>query len=112
MGVVRYNLFMPMNISIRNLTKSFPLPGSQQRAVLSDINMEVEPGDFVAVLGESGCGKSTFLNLIAGLESPSGGEIWLEGPNRPTQKVCGPHPSRIMLFQQPSLLPWLIRLTV
>ena len=96
-----------MNISIRNLAKSFPLSGTRQRVVLDDINLEVDAGDFVAVLGESGCGKSTFLNLIAGLEPSSGGEIWLEGPNRPTQKVCGPHPSRILLFQQPSLLPWL-----
>lgn len=96
-----------MNISIRNISKKYRLSRGRSLSVLADISFEVEEGEFISVVGASGSGKSTFLNLVAGLDSPSSGEIWLEGPNRPTQRISGPHPSRIMLFQQPSLLPWL-----
>ena len=54
------------------------------------------------IVGESGCGKTTLLNLIAGLETPSGGEILEDGA-----PIHGIHPSRAILFQQPALLPWL-----
>ncbi len=96
-----------MNVSIRNVSKSFPGRGRQNHAVLQDIDLYIDRGDFVAILGESGCGKSTLLKMVAGLISPTSGEIRVDGPNRPTLRVHGPDPSRSMLFQQPSLLPWL-----
>ena len=96
-----------MKISIRNISKNYRLARGRSLAVLADINLEVEEGEFVSVVGASGSGKSTFLNLLAGLDSPSCGEIWLGEPDRPAIKISGPHPSRTMLFQQPSLLPWL-----
>lgn len=96
-----------MNLSIRNLTKTFFPPGGAEVPILADINLEVREGDFVVLLGESGSGKSTFLHMLAGLEAPTAGEIWQDGLNRPTEKVTGPHPSRLLLFQQPTLLPWL-----
>ncbi len=93
-----------MRILLRNIGKRF---GRRSRFVLEGIDLDIERGDFVAILGESGCGKSTLLKMIAGLVPPTTGEIRLEGPNRPTVRVHGPDPSRMMLFQQPSLLPWL-----
>jgi len=70
--------------------------------VLKDISFDIEPGDFVIILGESGCGKTTLLNLLAGLETPSSGSICVDG-----REISGIHPSRSMLFQQPALIPWL-----
>ncbi|MEW6427427.1 MAG: ABC transporter ATP-binding protein [Thermodesulfobacteriota bacterium] len=96
-----------MNVRIRNLGKSFPRSGGEDEAVLADINFDIAAGDFIAIVGESGCGKSTLLKLLAGLETAATGEILTEGRNRPTERIVGPHPSRSMLFQQPSLLPWL-----
>ncbi len=93
-----------MRILLRDIGKRF---GRRGRFVLQGIEMDIGRRDFVAVLGESGCGKSTLLKMIAGLVPPTTGEILLEGPNRPTERVHGPAPSRSMLFQQPSLLPWL-----
>lgn len=70
--------------------------------MLKDISFSIEPGDFVIILGESGCGKTTLLNLLAGLEQPTSGAIYMNG-----KKIMGIHPSRSMLFQQPALIPWL-----
>ena len=64
-------------LSVRNLRKSFP--GPQTRAVFAGVDLELAPGDYVAVMGESGVGKSTLLNLIAGLENADGGSIKLDG---------------------------------
>jgi len=91
-----------MAIEIRNLEKEYRMPSGKTFEVLKDISFTIEDGDFVMILGESGCGKSTFLNILAGLVPASHGEVHL-GDTR----VEGPHPSRSILFQQPSLLPWL-----
>ena len=64
-------------LSVRNLSKSFS--GPRAKTVLRDISFELEPGDYVAVMGESGIGKSTLLNLIAGLDRPDSGEVLLDG---------------------------------
>ena len=64
-------------LSVRNLRKSFS--GPQTRAVFAGVDLELAPGDYVAVMGESGVGKSTLLNLIAGLENADGGSIKLDG---------------------------------
>ncbi len=67
-------------LSIRGLAKSYPgPPGTRARAVFAGVDLELAAGDYVAVRGESGSGKSTFLNLVAGLERPDSGAIALEG---------------------------------
>ena len=64
-------------LSVRNLSKSFS--GPRAKTVLRDISLELEAGDYVAVMGESGIGKSTLLNLIAGLDRPDSGQVFLDG---------------------------------
>jgi nitrate/nitrite transport system ATP-binding protein len=76
--------------------------GSKRVEVLRDIDLHVEEGEFVAVLGFSGTGKTTLISLIAGLIEPDAGEILLRG-----KKVDGPGPGRGVVFQNYSLLPWL-----
>ncbi|QNN58077.1 ABC transporter ATP-binding protein [Diaphorobacter ruginosibacter] len=69
--------------------------------VLDDVSVQVEPGEFVALLGPSGCGKSTLLRLVAGLEAPVQGRITQDGSD-----IAQPDPSRIVVFQDPTLFPW------
>lgn len=69
--------------------------------ILEQINMDIASGDFVCLLGQSGCGKSTFLRLMAGLEIPSGGEILVDG-----EPLLESGADRSMVFQDYSLFPW------
>ena len=69
--------------------------------VLDGIDLQVSPGEFIALVGQSGCGKSTVLRLLAGLEAPSRGEILVDG-----EPVAGPAPERALVFQDATLLPW------
>lgn len=82
-------------LTIRNLVKNF-----ESRTVLKGINLEINPGQFTAIIGRSGCGKSTLLRLIAGLERANEGTIRLDGNYLP-----GYSDTRIM-FQEARLLPW------
>jgi putative ABC transport system ATP-binding protein len=68
-------------LTVRQLTKSFPgaTPTAPRRPVLSGIDLDVRAGEYVAIMGESGIGKSTLLNLIAGLDTPDGGTISIAG---------------------------------
>ena len=91
-----------MKIDFQKLTKDYQRPGRKPHVVLKDISFSIEPGDFVTILGESGCGKTTLLNMLAGLEKPTSGNILING-----EPLQGIHPSRSMLFQQPALIPWL-----
>ena len=91
-----------MKIDIQGLTKTYRKPDRTEHTVLSDITFSIDKGDFVIVLGESGCGKTTLLNLIAGFEKPSSGAVYADG-----EIVDRVHPSRLMLFQRPALIPWL-----
>ena len=68
---------------------------------LEDFSLEVEEGEFLAIVGPSGCGKSTFLNVVAGLTFPVAGEITVYG-----KPVTGPGPDRAVVFQDYALMPW------
>lgn len=87
-----------MFLTIQDVQKNF---GNNEQ-VLKDINLSIEEGEFVSLLGPSGCGKSTLLNIVAGLLSPSEGQITLEN-----QKIIKPGKDRGMVFQQAALFPWL-----
>lgn len=69
---------------------------------LKDINLDIKAGEFISVIGHSGCGKSTVMNLIAGLLTPTDGVLLVGG-----REVSGPGPDRAVVFQNHSLLPWL-----
>jgi nitrate/nitrite transport system ATP-binding protein len=69
---------------------------------LQDINLEVAEGEFVAIVGYSGAGKTTLISMVAGLVQPDAGQVLMNG--RP---VTGPGPDRAIVFQNYSLLPWL-----
>lgn len=72
-------------LKLKNVRKSFPGPDpGRPRAVLAEVSLSLEPGDYIAIMGESGVGKSTLLNLIAGLDVPDSGDILLEGRNLAT----------------------------
>lgn len=69
---------------------------------LHDINLNIEHGEFVCVVGTSGCGKTTLLQLLAGFVQPTQGAIEIGG-----ESITGPDPTRGVVFQQPTLYPWL-----
>jgi NitT/TauT family transport system ATP-binding protein len=80
-------------IRLRDVDKTFG-SGHQRVTALHDVDLEVEQGEFVCLIGASGCGKSTILNLVAGLESPSAGTVDVEG-------------RAALMFQESALFPWL-----
>jgi NitT/TauT family transport system ATP-binding protein len=88
-------------IEIRNVTKTFPARSAPALTALDDISLDIAAGEFVTLVGPSGCGKSTLLDLIAGLTSPTSGELIVGG--RP---VTGPGLDRGVVFQQYALFPW------
>ena len=88
-------------LEAKNIEKYFQHDGKQLKT-LDGINLNVNDGEFVCIVGTSGCGKSTFLRTIAGLEIPDGGEILLDG-----QPLSDTGPDRIMVFQEGALFPWL-----
>ncbi|MFZ3203605.1 MAG: ABC transporter ATP-binding protein [Pseudomonas sp.] len=88
-------------LSIEQLDKSF-VRGNLASQVLKNINLRIDKGEFISIIGHSGCGKSTVLNIVAGLLDPSLGVVILDG-----KEVSGPGPDRGMVFQNHSLLPWL-----
>lgn len=88
-------------LSINNVSKSYG-KGSSRTDVLKDINLEIKEGEFVAIVGFSGTGKTTLISTIAGLIKPDSGEVKLDG-----KKVTGPSSERGVVFQSYSLMPWL-----
>jgi len=69
---------------------------------LRNVNLDIREGEFITIIGHSGCGKSTVLNLVAGLLEPSSGLLFCAG-----REIAGPGPERAVVFQNHSLLPWL-----
>jgi nitrate ABC transporter ATP-binding subunit len=92
---------MIVPLELTGLTKVFPTPTGPFVAV-KDVNATIQAGEFVAILGHSGCGKSTVLSMLAGLEQASLGGVVIDGT-----EVTGPGPERAIVFQAPCLLPWL-----
>jgi nitrate ABC transporter ATP-binding subunit len=88
-------------LELTGLTKVFPTPSGPFIAV-KDVNAGIEQGEFVAMLGHSGCGKSTVLSIIAGLQRATYGGVVIDGT-----EVTEPGAERAMVFQSPCLLPWL-----
>jgi nitrate/nitrite transport system ATP-binding protein len=91
---------MPL-LEVKNVSKGFG-PAGQRTEVLEDITLEIEQGEFVAIIGYSGAGKTTLMSLLAGLIKPDRGTIKLHGKD-----MDGPGPDRGIVFQNYSLLPWL-----
>ena len=88
-----------MSLEIKKLSKHFE---HNEQATLNEISLEIQNGEFVCIVGESGCGKSTLLNLVAGLITPSSGQILLDG-----KEITGPGADRTVMFQEHGLYPWL-----
>jgi NitT/TauT family transport system ATP-binding protein len=88
-------------LEMRNVTKNFERRGQKVTAI-DKLNVRVEAGHFVTIVGPSGCGKTTLLRMAAGLETPSNGEILLDG-----EPAGGPGPKRGMVFQKFALFPHL-----
>jgi NitT/TauT family transport system ATP-binding protein/sulfonate transport system ATP-binding protein len=90
-------------ISVNNITKTFNAGGRLgSLTVLQNMNVDIQENEFVCIVGPSGCGKSTLLRLIAGLESPTDGNILYRGEN-----LTKPRKEIGMVFQNYSLMPWL-----
>ena len=92
----------PVELEVKNLTKRFRTPDGGTVTALKEVNLSVHRREFMSVLGASGCGKSTFVRIVAGLETPTEGEILLGG-----KAIRGPAPDRGMVFQGYTLFPWL-----
>ena len=86
---------------IDKLTKSYPTPKGPA-VIVRDFNLRIKKGEFVCLIGHSGCGKSTVLSIVAGLNEITEGGIILAG-----KELVGPGPDRGVVFQSPCLLPWM-----
>ncbi len=91
-----------MKIEFDQLTKGYQKSDGTWHPVFKNVSLSIQSGNFVMLLGKSGCGKTTLLNMLAGFDTPSSGTVRVDG-----KRVTDVHPSRSMLFQQPTLIPWL-----
>jgi nitrate/nitrite transport system ATP-binding protein len=92
---------MNVPLELTGLSKVFPTPNGPFIAV-KDVNATIAAGEFVAILGHSGCGKSTVLSILAGLDTATLGGVVIDGV-----EATGPGPERAIVFQAPCLLPWM-----
>ncbi len=88
-------------ISIEGISKRYPAPGGGATAIFENLWLGMQRGEFVCVIGHSGCGKTTVLNILAGLDEPSEGAVIVDG-----QSIEGPSLDRAVIFQSHALLPW------
>lgn len=88
-------------LSLENMSITFDTDNGPLN-VLNDVSLKVDKGEFISLIGHSGCGKSTVLNIVAGLLNATTGGVLLEN-----KEVTEPGPDRAVVFQNHSLLPWL-----
>lgn len=88
-------------VEVRGLARIFKRKGLET-IVFEDVDFDIEKGEFVCIIGHSGCGKTTILNTLAGLDTPSGGTILVDG-----RFVQGPSLDRGVVFQSHALMPWM-----
>jgi NitT/TauT family transport system ATP-binding protein len=88
-------------LSAVNVTKVFETDGMEPLVAIQDLSLDVTEGEFICLLGASGCGKSTMLSLFAGFQQPSAGQVLLRG-----QQITGIEPRCGMVFQSYALFPW------
>src|SRR5262245_50821682 len=89
-------------ISIEGITKRFPAGAGGETTVFEDLWLAMARGEFVCIIGHSGCGKTTVLNILAGLDVPSQGAVIVDN-----EAIEGPSLDRAVIFQSHALLPWL-----
>jgi nitrate ABC transporter ATP-binding subunit len=92
---------MSSYLELSQLTKIYPTPKGPA-VIVQDFDLKIANGEFITLIGHSGCGKSTVLSMVAGLNSVTSGAIILAG-----KEVTGPGPDRGVVFQSPCLLPWI-----
>lgn len=88
-------------LAIDNVGKVYPTPTGGY-TVLENVNVNIKEGEFICLIGHSGCGKTTLLNMVSGFNTPTTGEVRLRG-----QRIIKPGPDRMVVFQGYALLPWL-----
>ena len=89
-------------ISIKGVKKRYESARGELVQAIKSVDLKIAEGEFVSIVGPSGCGKSTLLNIIAGFDTPSEGEVLLDG-----KPIVGPGPERGVVFQEYALFPWL-----
>jgi len=89
-------------LEVQGLSKVYPDKGGKPVPVFEDVDFAIEQGEFVCIVGHSGCGKTTILNILAGLDTPSEGVVIMD-----RREVAGPSLDRGVVFQGHALLPWL-----
>jgi bicarbonate transport system ATP-binding protein/nitrate/nitrite transport system ATP-binding protein len=110
MQIIKENQYTPLGtgrynrdpfLVIEEVSKVYPSK-SGASTVLERVNLTVYEGEFICLIGHSGCGKTTLLNMVSGFNQPTSGEVRLQ-----TKRVTEPGPDRMMVFQNYSLLPWM-----
>lgn len=89
-------------LTVENVSKVYDLPQGGTYTVLENVNLTVQAGEFICVIGHSGCGKTTLLNMVSGFTQPTTGDVCLKG-----NFIDRPGPDRMVVFQGYALLPWL-----
>jgi nitrate/nitrite transport system ATP-binding protein len=89
-------------LKVEKLKKIYPVRTGGQVTVFEDVDFNIEKGEFICIVGHSGCGKTTILNVLAGLENQTAGHVFMDG-----REISGPSLDRGVVFQTHALMPWL-----